>query len=115
MSSLRLVLALGLTACATSCARTVYTHLTPSNTVAPHHHDVDRSSPTEWRHFFVYGLAPNEMVIDAASYCGGPAHVDRIETQQSFVQGLIEAVAGYYINIYSPYTGRVVCDYHVRR
>jgi hypothetical protein len=55
------------------------------------------------------------MVIDAASYCGGPAHVDRIETQQSFVQGLIAAVAGYYINIYSPYTGRVVCDYHVRR
>ena len=30
---------------------------------------------------------------------------------RSFVQGLIAAFAGYYINIYSPYSGRVVCDH----
>jgi hypothetical protein len=79
------------------------------------HDAADRSSPKSWRHFFLFGWAPGELVIDGAHYCGGGEHVERIETRQSFVQGLIYQLAGYYINIYAPYTGRVVCDYHVER
>lgn len=44
----------------------------------------------------------------------GVEHVKQIETRQTFVQGLIAAFAGYYINIYSPYTGAVICD-HTRQ
>lgn len=43
--------------------------------------------------------------------CGGDAHVARIETRQTFVQGLIQSFAGYYINIYAPYNGAVKCDH----
>jgi hypothetical protein len=60
----------------------------------------------------VYGWVPDELIVDAAAYCNGTERIERIETEQSFVQGLIAAFAGYYINIYSPYTGRVVCDRH---
>lgn len=74
----------------------------------------DRSSPRYWRHFFLFGWIPGEMVIDAAAYCGGTDRIERIETRESFVQGFIAAFAGYYVNIYSPYTGRVVCDRHVK-
>jgi len=95
-----------------SCSRTVYTNFAPQPE-SPHAHDtVDRSSPPYWRSFFVFGWAPGELVIDASAYCGGRDHVAKIETRRSFVQGLIAAFAGYYINIYSPYTGKVVCDYH---
>ncbi len=62
-----------------------------------------------WRHFFVYGWAPSERVIDARGYCGGAEYVQEIETRQTFVQGPIATFAGYYINIYSPWTGEVVC------
>jgi hypothetical protein len=52
--------------------------------------------------------------VDASAYCHGTERIERIETRRSFVQGLIAALAGYYINIYSPYTGRVVCDHHAQ-
>jgi len=55
------------------------------------------------------------MPIDTAAECGGAEHVKRLETGQTFVQGLIEAYAGFFINIYAPYTVRVVCDHSVPR
>lgn len=95
---------------ATGCFRTAYHNLEPPSyqltTQSVHRNREDNSS---WQHFFVYGWAPSERVIDAAARCGGPAQVQEIRTRQSFGQGLIAAVAGYYINIYSPYTGEVVC------
>jgi hypothetical protein len=98
---------------ATGCARTVYTNLHPQMPLPAAETAGDRSSPQYWRHFFVFGWVPGELEIDAQYYCNGTEHIERIETRRSFVQGLIAAVAGYYINVYSPYTGRVVCDRHV--
>ena len=102
-----LLLLLGLA----GCHRTRYVGL--QRLPPPEHGEMefDRSPPQYWRNFWIYGWAPGELVIDAAHQCGGTAHVERIETQQSFVQALIQAFAGYYINIYAPYTGRVVCDH----
>jgi hypothetical protein len=100
----------------TGCARTVYTNLHPRiDPPTEHQDDIDRSTPRSWRSFFVFGWAPEERVIDASKACGGIEHVDRIETRRTFVQGLIAAFAGYYINIYSPYSGAVVCDHTARR
>lgn len=107
LAALLLLVCLG-----TSCARTVYTNLhpqLPAPSVEPDH--VDRSKPRSWRHFFLFGWAPGELVIDARQQCDGAEHVERIETRQSFLQGLVYQFAGYYVNIYAPYTGRVVCDH----
>ncbi len=94
----------------TGCFRTVYHHLEPPSyqraALPPH---VPREADSGWQHFFIYGWAPGERVIDAAARCGGAAQVQDIRTRQSFAQGLIATFAGYYINIYSPYTGEVVC------
>ena len=38
-----------------------------------------------------------------------------IRTRETFVQGLIAAFAGYYINVYSPYTAEVICEDEVVR
>jgi len=94
-----------------ACARTVYTNLHPDRgaTHADKHPDGERSK--YWRNFFIFGWAPGERVIDAAGYCGGREHVDRIETSRSFVQGLLAVITSYYVSIYTPYTGRVVCDF----
>lgn len=32
-----------------------------------------------------------------------------IETRQTFLEGLVESFAGYYINVYSPYDAKVIC------
>ncbi len=92
------------------CFRTVYHNLQPPS-YQPATQSVrrNREDNSSWQHFFVYGWAPSERVIDAGVRCGGPGQVQEIRTEQSFAQGLIAAVAGYYINIYSPYTGEVVC------
>lgn len=95
------------------CARTVYTNLHPQAPVPAVRPAPDPAKPQAWRHFFVFGWVPGELLIDAEADCGGSEHIERIETRESFVQGLIASVAGYIINVYSPYTGRVVCDRHV--
>jgi hypothetical protein len=97
-----------------SCARTVYTNLHPQLPAPKGAPKGDRSSPVYWRHFFIYGWAPTEVIIDAADYCGGADRIERIETGRSFAQGLVATFAGYYINIYSPYTGRIICDRHAQ-
>lgn len=94
------------------CFRTAYTNLTPfSNKPVEEPPNVSHDAPNSWQHFFIYGWVPSEKKIDAAKACGGAEHVERIETRQTFVQGLIAAFAGYYVNVYSPYTGAVICDH----
>ena len=65
---------------------------------------------TDWHHYFIYGLIPNEKTFDAGKLCNGPENILSINTKQTFVQGFVEHLASYYINIYSPYSGQVVCD-----
>jgi hypothetical protein len=66
------------------------------------------SDPT-WRHFFLWGWVPGELRIDAQDACGGTEQIDSIETRRTFAQGLVAAVAGFYVNVYSPYNGAVYC------
>lgn len=106
---MRTAIALGLClAFASGCFRTHYENFSPSNP--------NRSSqaPPEkldrgWQHFFIWGLVPGRITIDARAKCGDTDLVHSIQTQETFLQGLIAAFAGYYVNIYSPYTGQVWC------
>jgi hypothetical protein len=106
----------GLILVATGCYQTVYQHLEPAvaTTVAqtkqPRFDD-----DSGWQHFFLYGWVPSERVIPASETCGGPEEVEAIQTGQTFVQGVIATFAGYYVNIYSPYTGKVVCTGTIHR
>ena len=60
--------------------------------------------------FLYLRFGAGKRVIDAANICNGAEHVVAIKTKQTFLEGLVAAVAGYYVNIYSPYDGYVVCD-----
>ena len=65
-----------------------------------------------WNHFFVWGLFPAKVEIDAAAQCGGEEHVFTIETQQTYLQRLVAFFAGrYLVNVYSPWNGHVTCDH----
>jgi hypothetical protein len=92
------------------CYRTHYTNVAPPVVSAPSSLTPEKPRDQTWIHFFIYGWVPGEQRIDAAKQCGGAQHIKVIETEQRFVQGLIAIFASYYINIYSPWTGRVVCD-----
>ena len=99
----------------TGCYRTRYVNL-PLTSQLPSPPVETQPEPTSgWRHFFIWGWTPAERVIDAAAECGGAEKVESIETRRRFVQGLIAAFAGYYINIYSPYNGKVICKGHIAR
>ena len=96
------------------CYTTTYYNFGPepqSEASEAPHSGLEPEDPQYWRSFWVYGWFPGELRIDAARSCGGVEHVKSLETDQTFVQGLIETFAGYYINIYSPYSARVVCDH----
>ena len=90
-----------------ACHRTVYTHLSVPATVDSQAVAVQPVS--RWQHFFLFGWIPGERAIDARAACGGSHRVKEIRTRQTFVQGLLEALTTYYVNIYSPWTGEVVC------
>ena len=109
------VLALvGVLAVSSGCYKTTYYNFVPDNGTKPEHgrfQDLSAEPPRYWRSFWIYGWVPAEMNIFADRECGGAEHIVQIETQRTFVQGLIAAFAGYYINIYSPYSGRVLCDH----
>jgi hypothetical protein len=62
-----------------------------------------------WQHFFIWGWAPAEKKIDAAGKCGGAENLDSIRTEETFLQGLVQQFAGYYINIYSPWNAEIYC------
>ncbi len=109
MRRARLLALVGILLAATGCFRTVYHHLEPPSYQPATYPARVMRDDSGWQHFFLYGWAPGEKVIDAAGRCGGPGQVQEIRTEQTFLQGFIGAIAGYYINIYSPYTGEVVC------
>jgi hypothetical protein len=105
-----LALALVCASASPGCYQTLYMNIAPPNPSAPSGSTAPQAArPSGWRHFFLSGRVPRELHIDAARECGGAERVVAIETEQTFVQGLIEDFASYYINIYSPWTGRVVC------
>jgi hypothetical protein len=107
------VLALGAALLLTDCFRTRYINLAPHPAL-----EAAATAPTppqpkphsSWQHFYLWGWVPSERVIPAAEICGGREWVQEIRTEQRFVQRLIEDFAGYYVNIYAPYDGRVVCS-----
>ncbi len=90
------------------CYRTVYRNLEPPVPAPPARGGYAHSA--SWRSFFLWGWLPHEVVIDAAAECGGAAHVRELRTRQSFTQGLVETFARSGVNVYSPWTGDVVCD-----
>ena len=55
------------------------------------------------------GWVPNERPIDARAACGGAQNIESIQTQRTFLEGLVAAFAGYYINVYSPWNGAIYC------
>lgn len=95
----------------TSCYRTHYANFSAQNperapaaaTSAP------VRSQSGWQNFFLWGWVPGEERIDARQECGGAANVDSIQTRRTFLEGLVAAIAGFYINIYSPWDGAVYC------
>ncbi len=108
---IRLCVALLTLLVAGGCHRTSYSNLAPLSLKSQGESStVSRVPQPRWRHFWLYGWAPGEMVIDAAATCGGASHISRIDTRKTFAQGLMLLFTTYYINVYSPYTGAVVCD-----
>src|SRR5438477_940193 len=103
------VAGLMLAAGSSGCFRTRYYDLQPLAVGSKAPSRYARREESGWQHFFVYGWAPSERIIDADGQCGGTENVQEIRTRQTFVQGLIATFAGYYINIYSPWTGKVIC------
>lgn len=92
------------------CARTSYVNL--HNLPEPDHPpEFETPLPRGWQSYFLWGWVPTGRYFDAAEQCLGTEHVLRIETRRTFLQGLVAAFAGYYVNVYSPYNGRVICDH----
>ena len=54
--------------------------------------------------FFISGIGQT-ATVDAAQVCGGANKVARIETETTFLDGLLSALVG----IYTPRTARVYC------
>ena len=90
------------------CYRTVYRNVEPFDAPAPPVRMVPRSP--SWRSFFLYGWVPPAVVVDAAGECGGAGRVRELRTRKTFTQGLVDAFASSGVNVYSPWTGEVVCD-----
>jgi hypothetical protein len=94
------------------CYRTQYVNLMRQPVFDPARSTSNPPKPlphSSWQSFFIWGWVPGMRVVQAGDICGGPEWVKEIQTERTFVQGLIAIFAGYYINIYSPYTSGVVC------
>lgn len=90
-----------------ACYRTHYERFAAVRT-----DEVERAVPvqvTSWQHFYLWGWVPGEKVVDARKRCGGAEKIVSVETRRSFLQGLVAAFAGYYVNVYSPWDGAVFC------
>ncbi|MFT6331540.1 MAG: hypothetical protein ACJAYN_003495 [Bermanella sp.] len=55
--------------------------------------------------FFISGLG-QEQVTDAAAVCGGSENIIKVETQHTFVNGLLGTVT---LGIYTPRDAKVFC------
>ena len=94
---------------ASGCFRTVYRNLEPTDAVS-RPATIGPTSSSPWRSFFLYGWLPPEVVVHAAAECGGATSVYEIRTRRTFVQGLVARFASSGVNVYSPWTGEVVCS-----
>ena len=92
-----------------ACYRTHYVNFSPDNPVRGAALASDKPVRNGWQHFFIWGWVPNEKIIDAREACGGSQNVDSIKTRRTFLEGLVAAFAGYYINVYSPWDGAIYC------
>ena len=65
------------------------------------------SAPTQAKsqHYFVAGIGQKKD-INAAEVCGGVDKVQKVEVQQTFLNGLLSVVT---FNIYTPRMARVYC------
>ena len=104
---IRLGLALSLVCFSLGCFRTHYVNFSVKNPERVQQYLPVRASG--WQSFYLYGWVPGERVIDARARCGGEEKVHSIWTQQTFLEGLVESVAGFYINVYAPWDGAVYC------
>jgi hypothetical protein len=94
---------------ATGCFKTTYVNLYAENYSIPEDSIPTNHRESGWQNFFLFGLAPGEKFIDSTEFYG-EGYVKEIHTRRNFVQVLVAAVTGpYFINIYSPYTGKTVC------
>ncbi len=94
----------------TGCFRTHYENFSPANPNRAPLQGVIEKRGRSWQHFFLFGWIPVERVIDARALCGGADKVVTVQTRQTFLEGLVETFAGYYINIYAPWDGAVYCN-----
>ncbi|MCL1623465.1 Bor family protein [Moraxella sp. Tifton1] len=86
-----------LAALSTGCATQTYL-LAPKDTSAQPTYDKAQT-------FFVSGLA-QEQSVDASKVCNGAENVTRIETQKSFINGLLGTLSS---GIYTPLQIKVYC------
>ena len=82
-----------------SCASQVFL-VNSSAKISDSKLDMDQPS-----HFFISGLGQQD-IVDASEFCGGSDKVGKIETQITFINGLLAFAT---IGIYTPYQYRVYC------
>jgi hypothetical protein len=59
----------------------------------------------EYQHFFIGGIG-QEKSMNAAEICGGADKVGKVETELTFLNGLLGVIT---YGIYTPRTARVYC------
>ena len=91
----KMLLATALALLITGCAQQTFT-VQNKPAVAP--------KETITHHFFVSGIG-QKKTVDAAKICGGAENVVKTETQQTFVNGLLDFNT---LGIYTPLEARVV-------
>ncbi len=98
---------------ASGCYRTNYINFGPpqkhAEARAPQELSDEYTTNNGWQHFFLYGWIPGQRNYAVDATCGGADRIESINTRQTFLQGLVRAVAGFYINIYSPYNAKIEC------
>jgi hypothetical protein len=110
---IRYILTLALLVVMGGCHRTQYVNVRPQQ--VPLEATAQESSMSSltrvggWQSFFLWGLAPGAKKIDASAACKTPENIGMITTRRSFLEGLVAALSGFYINIYSPWDGAVYC------
>jgi len=96
---------------ALGCYTTTYYNFQPEPQSTPSHTGAEPYVAQDWHSYWLFGWRPPEVRINAAAWCGGIENVKRLETERTSVQGLVASLAWYYVNVYSPYSIRVVCDH----
>jgi hypothetical protein len=94
---------------ATGCFKTTYVNLYAKDYSIPEDSVPTNHRESGWQNFFIFGLAPSEKFIDSMEICG-EGYVKAIHTRRTFAQTLATIFTSpYFINIYSPFTGKTVC------